>query len=217
MKRILAPRVAERIGVVGLITVCACAATRTAEYDYAPYATVSEQPVFSLSATLQLDESLQDYTYCMELGDTLNFPLNGIMAQNAEVLARSLCEKVVVVTTPTSGIGQDLTDLTMVPRVVSIDRLFHGQWASSDVDTTISIEWTLTDRVGETVWLGTVHGTTRGETGNVFSIKRKSCAQLQDALKDVFKRSFQRMSTAPEITAFERKVYSTRDEAEAAE
>ena len=88
--------------------------------------------------------------------------------------------------------------VTLLPKFVDVVATM-GVTAFSNREMTVILEWTVKDMSGNTVWLGTVQGSAKHHTGNMFNYK-KNCMQItEDSVKDAAAQSASKMAFAPEL------------------
>ncbi len=150
---------------------------------------------YDLKTELYLTEELRNAKYERSAaGDTWIIPLGENLTHNSEVLVRSLFSDVSV----TNGeVGQQHkeVDIIITPRLVSVDQSV-GVWKWSDNTLTISLEWSINDVNGNSLWIDTVKGNGKNEGGNVFTHTTRTEERVKMALEDLFKRSYEAFSSS---------------------
>lgn len=137
------------------------------------------------------------------MGDTFVIPIGAQLAKNASDLSEILFKHVVVVNTPLPN-GTRPADAVLTPRVVAIERSM-GATAFGESIFTVVLEWKLEDAQGNPIWIDSIKGEGRANTGNVFTHKSNAEKQSEMLLKDLFGKSLQAIKTSPEISQFVKK------------
>ena len=122
------------------------------------------------------------------------------LVENSEAVARVIFQSVIV-RDKVTGPDDQTIDATLVPRLVFVERTF-GRWAWSDVTATIQVEWTLKDEEGAIVWIETIAGDATGPNGNTFTFISKTEELFWAAITDLFRKSYEVLSTSTEIRDF---------------
>jgi hypothetical protein len=71
--------------------------------------------------------------------------------------------------------------------------------AWKEVQTSIALEWRVTDATGRLIWLQTIAGQSEVATGTAFEIETKMAEQVQLAMDDLFTKSYNALHASPEI------------------
>jgi len=163
-----------------------------------PYPPVAKS---DLKIELRITDDLRKAQCEWELsGETWQLPLGPQFALNSEALARHLFSDVVVKNSadaqPDAG-----ADAVLVPRLVTVDRA-AGMSAFSESKISGALEWSLKSAKGDIVWIDTIKGEGKNKTGTLFVYKEHMREGARMMLTDVFNKSFQAMSSSPEIRDF---------------
>lgn len=133
-------------------------------------------------------------------GDGFRMELGPAFSANAEAMAKGVFRDVVISRgVPHSPATNE--DAVLCPRVVSVERAI-GATAFSEMKTTIDMEWALTDRDGNLIWVDTIQGVGAAQTGNMFTHKAQARKQGNRAIQDVFAKSAEAITDSPEVRAF---------------
>ena len=97
----------------------------------------------------------------------------------------------------------------LIPRFVDLSAT-KTMGAFSTRELTILLEWTVKDKTGRTVWIGTVQGTGKNHMGNGFTYKTDLREIIHYALEDLAHKSVADMDSSPELNKFAQKVASTQ-------
>ena len=100
----------------------------------------------------------------------------------------------VVPAPPTSGDAQ----LVLIPKFANAHAT-TTEFAFSNREMDVFLEWTVKDASGKTVWLQTVQGSSKHHMGNMFTHGHDVKLIVQDSVKDVAARSVATMEAAPEL------------------
>lgn len=135
------------------------------------------------------------------MGDTIIIPIGDQLVRNASELSEILFKDVMVDSAPVSPVGTRQVDTTLTPRVVGIERTL-GAHALAESIFTVVLEWKLEDAQSNVVWVDSVKGEGRANTGNIFTQSSNIEKQTEMLLKDLFRKSFQVIRMSPEISQF---------------
>src|SRR6266446_215467 len=162
------------------------------------FPTVSKIP---LNVELRLSDELRAAKWESHwMGDTWLIPLGGAFTQNAEVVARELFSSVVV-TNGNTGPAKDGVNAILTPRMVLVEQN-RARWAYGNQVLTVLFEWTLADAQGNTVWVDTIKGESEEVMGTVLTQTSHGEKRVKELLEDLFRKSFQAMSSSPAIREF---------------
>jgi len=78
----------------------------------------------------------------------------------------------------------------------------QAMWAFGSNTLTVMLEWTLQDAHGNTVWVDIVKGEGEGNAGNIFTDGMNGRKRVKEMLEDVFRKSFQTISSSRAIRDF---------------
>ncbi len=140
------------------------------------------------------------------MGDTFKMPLGEALSNNAEALSEAMFSNVTVrrLASGDPPAEPNRVDAVLIPTVSVVERAM-GAWAFGKMRTVIGVEWVLTDREGNLVWLQTIQGSGAANTGNIFTHHGNARKQAKLAIADLFSKTFDAMAAAPEIKALERR------------
>lgn len=137
----------------------------------------------------------------VEIADNFDAMLGPRLVANAEATARAAFDDVRVSSASADAAAAgDRGRLTVRFGGSATD--LQTLYAFSEASTTIDLEWTLENRAGNVVWLGTIRGEGRANVGNAFTARGKAEDRFQRALDDVFAKSLESLRTSPEILAW---------------
>ncbi|MFO0795297.1 MAG: hypothetical protein U0586_14700 [Candidatus Brocadiaceae bacterium] len=137
------------------------------------------------------------------MGDVFRIPLGDAFLLNTESVAQKLFSSVIV-TQSKSGRNNAGVEAILIPRMVLADRTF-GVTAFGDSILTFMLEWKMEDLNGNTIWVDTIKREGKEKTGNVFTNTSNAKKQIETCLTELFQKSFQTISSSPEIREFARK------------
>ncbi len=160
-----------------------------------------ERDEIDLNVELRLTDEFSNSTWEGEsFGYTFRLSLEKTLSKNAEIVAKDVFQDVVI-TKGATEVGKIGVGAILTPRVVFV-RWSWPMWRWEIVEIVIHMEWTLTDLEGELIWIDTVEGVGKAEKGNIFT--NKKCAQrwIQEAIVDLFLKTFDALSSSPEIREF---------------
>jgi hypothetical protein len=63
----------------------------------------------------------------------------------------------------------------------------------------ITVEWTVKDKLGKTVWIETAQGTARNSSGNSFTYKKNLKKTVEDSVESMAEDSASKMAASPEL------------------
>jgi hypothetical protein len=166
----------------------------------------------NLRVELRIPDELRDAHYIQEVmpgsGTLLTIRLGRALAYHAEMMSDGLFSEVVMPSPPDSVAAGPPSNLVLTPQVVSIERALASRSWETEA-TTIIIDWTATTLEGDLVWVETVDGTATGSAsikpgamlrGQALAGQREGVrAQVDAALADLFRRSFEKIAASPEL------------------
>ena len=88
--------------------------------------------------------------------------------------------------------------VVLLPRFGEVDAT-RTLGAFSDREMVVLLEWTVTDRLGKTVWIETVQGSAKHHMGNSFTHNKNLKLIVEDSVRDVAEQSATKMSSSPEL------------------
>ena len=197
----------RRIGLV-LLVVAACTAntacTHVYKVDGVAYDGYRDIEKRNLDVELRLTDEFSNYTWEMKrMGDTFQMPLGQALCRNAEALCEALFDDVTVRrVTATEPSGLSAADGALTPAVSVVERAMGG-WAFGKMTTVIGVEWTMTDRDGNLVWVQTIQGSGAANTGNMFTHHGNARKQAERAIEDLFTKTYEAIAASPDINAME--------------
>lgn len=173
-------------------------APKTAYTGYAP------QEKIPLKVGLVLTDELRSAKWERNsMGDKFITPIGTNLCLNAETLAQQLFAGVTT-GTKAAQLKAAGVDALLTPKLAFISRTF-GATAFGKSMMSIKLEWNLTDLRGNVVWDDTITGQAQGGTGNMFTFSHNAQKLVQTAIEDLFKNSYEAMSSAEAIRQFARK------------
>lgn len=184
--------------IIFVLFVSACApSVVTHELEYRGSGNfVGKEPIRGPLTLLLTREFEQSYLEGFSYGDIRRFPVGRVLIQNAERMGRALFPDLVVIRADT--IPSDTSaPFFLVPKATIHRQMAMMGWSSTV--TTVSLEWRLKDRSGETLWVTTVDGKSEGAVGSMFSATKNSGLLLDKALTAAFDQSYDRIGMDREI------------------
>ncbi len=166
--------------------------------------TVTEHPAgekFNLKIELSLTQQLLDSKWEVTDGNMNIIYLGEPFSQNAEYLARLLFTEVFVSRPTTDSHSGDQADAILTPKLVSLNHS-RPALAGFDEQTTAVFEWRLTDVDQNIIWVKSITSKTLSMAGGLGSIDFYDREHVTLLLNDLFKKSFDAMSSSPEIKEF---------------
>jgi hypothetical protein len=155
--------------------------------------------VFNLNVLLRISQELLNTQWKTGSGQEIIVPIGQALSQNSETLARALFSQVQVSKDESISTGS-AADAVLVPRVISITHtrpLFIWQEQS----TTMVLDWTMKEPSGEVIWADTITVREKATMGGMVSAKDNSRAHVEAVVAQVFQRSFDSISSSPQIRA----------------
>jgi len=155
---------------------------------------------FDLAVLLQVSQELLNTQWKTGSGDEIIVPIGQALAQNSETLSRTLFSQVLVSKDGSIPAGSS-ADAVLVPRVISITHtrpLFIWQ----DQSTTMVFDWTMKQPSGNVVWADTITVREKATMGGMISAKDNTRAHVEAVVARIFQRSFDSISSSPQIRAF---------------
>lgn len=158
-----------------------------------------------LSIELRLTDELRAAQWYRKtsLGDKFVMPLGAVLSDHAETMSRQLFSKVTVTKGNVPASAPVDGDAVLLVTPVAVERSL-GATAFGDSILTVILEWTLTDSNGQLIWVDTVKGQGVRKSGNIFTHKSKASDQIEAMVLDLFEKSYQEISSSPEIRSFAR-------------
>lgn len=134
------------------------------------------------------------------MGDTFRIPLGDQLAKNSVELASALFSRVIT-TNAEEPIATAGVDAVLTARVVLVERTV-GATAFGESVLSVVLEWKLEDLSGNVIWIDSIKGEGRANSGNVFTHNANAEKQIQLLLEDLFTKSFEAIMSSPEIKQF---------------
>src|SRR3990167_6465957 len=163
-----------------------------------------QREIIPLNVELRLSDELRNAKWEKHMmGDTFVLPLGDALAQNAEAVTRQVFSEVVV----TPGTNNEATSgvkAMITPKMVVAEWTW-GATAFGDSILSVILEWKMEDLKGNVVWIDTVKGDGKENTGNIFTHKSNARKQIDKCITDLFQNSFQALSSSVEIMEFAKK------------
>ena len=129
--------------------------------------------------------------------DQWNIPIGESLATNAPVLAQHLFDDVVDMSNGQLPPNQTVAAI-LTPKLAYTTRTV-GATAGGESIVDVKVEWTLSDPIGNAVWVNTVDGQSSGKT------RTNPNKVAQQALEDLLLKSQRAISSAPAIREFAQK------------
>jgi hypothetical protein len=166
-----------------------CASTFNVDPSYKLPTVYSGKEPIEAEVSLLVDEFFETYVWNYELADTYRAPLGRAMARQAEVVARSAFSSVKVIKDkpPSDGV-------VLIPEVIKVMRSSPAHKAT----TAILIRWKLRKN-GDVVWETEQGGMGRGYFGNPFTVPKHLHEQLEAAMGEAFRNSYEAILDSAEV------------------
>jgi hypothetical protein len=100
----------------------------------------------------------------------------------------------VVEAAPMAGDAQ----IVLLPRLADVTAT-KTMGAFSDRELTLFMEWTVKDKSGRTIWIGTVQGSAKNHMGNAFTYKTDLKEIIHYAVQDLANKSVVELDASPQI------------------
>lgn len=133
-------------------------------------------------------------------GMTVLFPIGDNLVTNSEYMASRLFASAQVLDAPVAPAGSSINAF-LIPRVSAFEGS-SGAFAWDKLVRTLIVEWTLKDSQGNVVWVDTVRGEATGRLGTAFSQIKNDERITGEAIDQLFLKSYQAISAAPQINRF---------------
>jgi len=157
-----------------------------------------------LNVELRLSEELRNAKWERHsMGDTFIIPLGDALTQNAEAVARQVFSEVAV----TQGTNNEATrgvKAMLTPKMVLAERT-AGATALGTSILSVMLEWKMEDLKGNIIWIDTIKGEGKENTGNIFTHRSNAKKQIEECITDLFQNSYQALSSSVEIMEFATK------------
>lgn len=175
-----------------LVGACASSVTTvTHDLEYqAPAKYSGKQPIHGPVVLLITSEFKQATLERFAYGDIRRFSAGPALVQEAEHLGRALFPNLTVIHADTIPPNVS-AHVILVPKATINMQMAMMGWSSTV--TTVSLEWSLKDRSGETLWVSTVDGKREGAIGSRFSATKNMGRLLNGALRAAFVQSYDRI------------------------
>ncbi len=157
-----------------------------------------QRDMIDLKVALRITDQLRNAKWEKRLpGKTYTVPMGKAFPQNTEAVARRIFRDVVVENNKT-GPAEPGVDAILIPTLVSFEE------TSDKGLTSIIFRWTLKDLNESVIWEDTIRGGNLALDGASIFSKRKERINkiLNTIVETTFKRSFDAISSSPEIREF---------------
>ena len=163
-----------------------------------------QREIIPLNVELRLSDELRNAKWEKHsMGDTFVIPLGDALTQNAESVTQHVFSEVAV----NQGIKNEATSgvkAILTPKMVLAERTV-GATAFGESILSVMLEWKMEDRNGNIIWIDTVKGEGKENSGNIFTYKSNARKQIEECVTDLFQNSFQALSSSVEIIEFAKK------------
>ena len=169
-------------------------------YEVGPYPAREKH---NLKVELRVPDELRRSEFQQSiLGSRFKIVLGENLTRNSELVTKSVFSYVSV-SDSLAEQRKEIVDATLTPRLIFVDET-KGLWTVSQLTLTIALEWSLRDVGGNIVWIATMKGEGKSAEGGFLRSEssRLTDTRIKMALDDLFQKSFQAMSSSPEIKAF---------------
>ena len=164
--------------------------THVIKVDVAP---LKEYPQRKVPAVVRVEyapEFEKAHWHYESMGDTWIYTLGPVLKDDVELMAHAAFKEIAPAGAASSG--------TLTAKVINISQSIP-MWALDKMELIITLEWTLTDASGKTVWVATAAGKAKGFAGNVFTGESEMNKRGKAACDDLFLQSYNLMGSSPEI------------------
>lgn len=208
-------------GVNPLACMAACATacvfiagcTRTLELPTVSFAGYPQKEKIRLHVELRLTDDFRNAKSerTVEL-DTVIIPLGDNLSVNAELLTNAVFTGVAVVKDDAGSMREGI-NAVLIPRMISSQRVAPiTAYVKQAWKIAVILEWALKDPESNIIWVDTI--TAEGKVPELSFSGEENRKKLIDSLiQDLFRKSYEAISSSPEITNFaaERTTKASRD------
>ena len=158
-----------------------------------------------ISVELRMTEALRNARWSREIhGMKYEMPLGKVLSRYTEITAQKLFTSVVV-TNDRAGPASSGAQAILRARPVAIERT-RGATAFGNSKLSVLLEWSMQDAEGQLLWVDTIHGLGEANSGNLWTYSSNARDQITAMVRDLFKKSFDKMTSSYEIGAYSRRV-----------
>ena len=181
-----------------LIIVTGCA-VKVLERPYVNviFANTDKLPI---KVDLQITSELRDAKLVVLTDEGYELPLGQSFAENAELLARHLFSQVNVVGEEVSII-ETKADAILIPKMISATQT-RPVFLPNDAVLQVVFEWKLIDAQGNLIWVDSITAKGISPLGPGLSVRKGTKRRAGILIPDLFKQSFDAMSSSETIKAF---------------
>jgi hypothetical protein len=133
-------------------------------------------------------------------GDTWHFPIGENLTTNSEYMARQLFSSFAELDTESATNGENVNAF-LIPQVKAFEGS-SGAFAWSEAVRTLIVEWSLNDLKNNPIWVDTIRADAKGKLGTAFTQTRNDEQLVGKAIDQLFLKSYEAISQAPEIRKF---------------
>ena len=191
------------VAVVALTAAC----TNTFVYEVRDDISVKfgNERAIPISVELRMTKALRNARWSREfLGGKYEMPLGKVLSRYTEITAQKLFTSVVV-TNDRAGPASSGAQAILRARPVAIERT-RGATAFGISKLSVLLEWSMQDAEGQLLWVDTIHGLGEANSGNPYTYSSNARDQITAMVRDLFKKSFDKMASSYEIGAYSRRV-----------
>lgn len=191
------------IPLVGMAALCVLV-SGCVHLEHTPVTTFSNYPAankINLRVGLVLSPEYRATEWKFNYGGaTWRFPIGENLTTNSEYMARQLFSSVEVMDTASVSDGKNVNAF-LIPQVKAFEGS-SGAFAWSQAVRTLVVEWSLKDTKNNTIWVDTVRADAKGHLGTAFSQTKNDEKLVGKAIDELFLKSYEAISQAPEIRTF---------------
>ncbi len=129
------------------------------------------------------------------------FPVGAAACADIEPALKEVFSKIVRVDSPDES--KD-AQVTLIPKFVNVNAT-QKAFAFSNRELIVAVEWTVKDKAGKTIWVGTVQGAASRHIGNAFTYKKNLKKIVEDSTRDMASQSATSIASSPELLALSQR------------
>ncbi|HZD31507.1 MAG TPA: hypothetical protein VE779_07580, partial [Candidatus Angelobacter sp.] len=123
------------------------------------------------------------------------FPIGKAACTELEPALKGIYTSLKVVDDPSkAGDAQ----VVLVPKFADVAAT-EANFAFSNRDLVVMVEWTVRDQAGKAIWIETVQGSATRHVGNVYTYNSNRKHIVEDSVHDMAEQSAAKMSASPEL------------------
>ena len=165
-----------------------------------------DQTQIDMPITLLLNDELCNLESELQVGFGGTLVVGGdTLCENAEIVAKKAFSQVHVIRGQNAESSDSVSSMAVLsPKFVDIE-FSMAMWSGSPNNVTLSVEWPISSKDGKLIWTDTISGSAVAASGNRFTYEEIVLEQMQDALNDLFVKSYEGLVSSIEIRKFVKK------------